>query len=60
MTQITGKDPGKGHFYVSMAKSTLRLIGATFLLLGSDIKVIMVFGAFFIIAEVLGLLEEIV
>jgi hypothetical protein len=50
------KDPGKGHFYVSLVKSFLRIVAGVFLITGN----LLFAGALFIIAEALGILEEIV
>ena len=50
------KDPGKGHFYVSLAKSTLRIAAGVFLVYGN----LVVSGALFVLAEGLGVLEELV
>ena len=50
------KDPGKGHFYVSLVKSILRITAGGFLITGN----LLVAGALFIVAEVLGIVEEIV
>jgi hypothetical protein len=50
------KDPGMGHFYVSMIKSVLRIIAGGSLIFG----LIMTAGILFVIAELLGILEELV
>lgn len=50
------KDPSMGHFYVSIAKSILR-IGAAGALIASAFVLA---GILFIVAELLGILEEIV
>jgi hypothetical protein len=50
------KDPGMGHFYVSMIKSALRIIAGGSLIFG----LIMTAGILFVIAELLGILEELV
>jgi hypothetical protein len=54
--EIQSKDTSRGHFYVSIIKSGMR-IAAAFRLMQGDM-----FGAgvFLIIAEALGILEEIV
>ena len=56
MIEIQPKDTSKGHFYVSIIKSGMR-IAAAFRLMQGDM-----FGAgvFLIIAEALGILEELV
>jgi hypothetical protein len=50
------KDPGKGHFYVSLAKSAIRIVAGGFLISGN----VLVAGALIIAAELLGILEELV
>ena len=50
------KDPGNGHFYVSLVKSVRRIAAGGFLITGNLIFT----GILLIIAEVLGILEEIV
>lgn len=45
-----------GHFYVSLAKSILRIVAGIALVLGSTVSA----GEFLIAAEVLGIVEEIV
>jgi hypothetical protein len=62
---IQPKDTSRGHFYVSLGKSFLRIIaGITLALAGLDPDVMTAWlkcaGAFFIAAEVLGIVEEIV
>jgi len=55
------KDPGKGHFYVSLVKSVLR-IGAgvcLYLALPGNLLV-MSTAVLLIIAELLGIFEELV
>ncbi|MBR20506.1 MAG: hypothetical protein CMA64_10250 [Euryarchaeota archaeon] len=67
------KDPGKGHFYVSLIKSVIRIGAGVGLILAGmafsshngdlwpDIAYWLKFaGAGFILAEALGILEEIV
>jgi len=49
-----GKDPGKFHFYVSMVKSVIRIAAGTHLAMG----LIFVAGLLFVIAELLGIVEE--
>ena len=52
-----GKDPGKGHFYVSLIKSGLRLIGCLVAAYTSSVVLLALFlGA----AEILGVAEELV
>ena len=50
------KDPGKGHFYVSLVKSVIRIGAGVSLLFGS----LLLAGVLFILAEILGVLEEII
>ena len=60
---VAGKDPGLGHFYVSMCKSGLRILGSIALIvLGFEYEEgFLVFGAtMFLIAEFLGIIEEVV
>ncbi len=54
--EIQPKDTSRGHFYVSLAKSFIRIGAGGALLTGH----VVVAGALFIVAEVLGILEEIV
>ncbi len=53
---INAKDPSKGHFYVSMVKSGLRIIAGMSLVQGN----VIVAGLFLIFAELLGIVEELV
>jgi hypothetical protein len=56
MFKINSKDPGKGHFYVSLSKSVLRIIAGVFLIQGNLVGA----GLLLIGAELLGVLEELV
>ena len=56
---INKKDPGDGHFYVSIMKSLLRL-GACYGLWMTGDSMLMVVGVLFGIAEILGIVEELV
>lgn len=56
---VTGKDPGKGHFIISMVKSVLRIVGCFMLLLGVNSALIL-FALLFLVAELLGIVEELV
>ena len=56
MLEVQPKDPSKGHFYVSLGKSMIR-IAAGFALMNG---LIVVAGGLLILAELLGVLEEIV
>ncbi len=53
---INTKDPGKGHFYVSIVKSVLRIVAGATLIMGMLVTA----GVLLILAEVLGIVEEIV
>lgn len=53
---IQPKDTSRGHFYVSIAKSVLRVFAGAFLVQGNVILA----GLFLIFAEILGVVEEIV
>jgi hypothetical protein len=54
--EIQPKDTSKGHFYVSIVKSALR-IGAGVRLIRGDLFTA---GILFILAEILGVVEELV
>jgi hypothetical protein len=54
--EIQPKDPSRGHFYVSLVKSALRIIAGLLLTQGLLLEA----GAFLIVAEVLGIVEELV
>lgn len=56
MFKINSKDPGKGHFYVSLIKSALRIVAGVFLIQGNLVGA----GLLLIGAEVLGVVEELV
>jgi len=63
--EIQPKDTSKGHFYVSLVKSFLRITaGVTLALAGFDPAIMTAWlicaGAFFIAAEAMGILEELV
>jgi hypothetical protein len=53
---IQPKDPGRGHFYVSIVKSFIRIFAGVALINGS----LVIAGVSFIIAELLGIVEELV
>lgn len=53
---IQSKDPSRGHFYVSLAKSLLRILAGFALIQGNFV----LSGGLFIAAEVLGVIEEVV
>lgn len=53
---VQPKDPSKRHFYVSLIKSGIRIAaGASLIMVGFPEA-----GTFFIVAEVLGIVEELV
>ena len=54
---VAGKDPGKGHFIISIVKSAIRIVGCLALIFTGSLFAA---GVTFLIAEVLGILEEIV
>lgn len=54
--QIAFRDPGKGHFYMSLIKSIMRFGAGGFLITGN----LVLAGVLFILAEVLGIAEELV
>jgi hypothetical protein len=56
MIDIQPKDTSKGHFYVSLAKSVLRITAGGALISGFITHA----GVLFIVAEVLGIVEELV
>lgn len=56
MIEIQPKDTSKGHFYVSLVKSLIRICAGVALINGEFI----VAGALLIAAEILGVVEEIV
>jgi hypothetical protein len=54
--EIQPKDTSKGHFYVSIVKSAVRIAAGAALIMGAFV----VTGALIIVAEVLGIVEELV
>ena len=54
--EVQPKDPSKGHFYVSLAKSAIRIVAGGFLITGN----LLMAGICLIMAEVLGIVEELV
>ena len=54
--EVQPKDTSRGHFYVSLAKSAVRIAAGSVLIMGS----LVVCGALLILAEILGIVEEIV
>jgi hypothetical protein len=53
---IQPKDTSKGHFYVSLAKSAIRIAAGVALIIGAFVLT----GALIILAEILGIVEELV
>lgn len=56
MIDIQPKDTSKGHFYVSIVKSAVRIAAGVALIMGAFV----VTGGLLILAEVLGIVEELV
>lgn len=56
MLDIQPKDTSKGHFYVSIVKSALRVVAGTSLIMMGLPEA----GWFLIAAEILGIVEELV
>ena len=56
MINIQPKDTSMGHFFVSLAKSAIRILAGVALIYGAFV----ICGALLIAAEVLGIVEEIV
>lgn len=54
---IQPKDPSKGHFYVSMVKSAIRIAAGISLIWPQSLVLA---GVFLIAAEILGVVEELV
>jgi predicted ATP-dependent Lon-type protease len=54
--EVQPKDTSKGHFYVSLVKSALRIVAGGNLVIGNLFWA----GTFLILAELLGILEELV
>ena len=48
-------DPSKKHFYISLVKSALRILGCIVVLLGGGIIYL---ASAFLLAELLGIAEE--
>tara|TARA_R100001163_G_C5050296_1_gene187190 strand:- start:165 stop:332 length:168 start_codon:yes stop_codon:yes gene_type:complete len=51
-----GKDPGNAHFWLSMIKSGVRIVGCLILCNG----LFLFAGGFLLLAEVIGIAEELV
>ncbi len=56
MINIQSKDTSKGHFYVSLVKSAIRIVAGACLITGN----LLMAGICLIMAEVLGIVEELV
>ena len=54
--EVQPKDPSKNHFHVSMVKSGVRIIAGVALIFGD----LLLAGILVIVAELLGIVEEIV
>lgn len=54
--EVQPKDPSRGHFYVSLIKSGFRILAGANICFGN----LLVGGALIIVAEVLGIVEELV
>ena len=54
--EVQPKDPSRGHFYVSVVKSAVRIAAGASLIMGS----LAVCGWLLILAEILGIVEELV
>jgi hypothetical protein len=57
MIDIQPKDTSRGHFYVSLGKSAIRIAAGIALIWPQNI---ILAGAFLIAAEILGVVEELV
>jgi len=55
-TNIQPKDPSDKHFYVSLVKSVIRIAAGVQLIYGNMV----IAGGLLIVAELLGVLEELV
>jgi hypothetical protein len=53
---IQPKDTSKGHFYVSLIKSVLRIVAGGSLIAGNFVAA----GLLLVFAEILGIVEEMV
>ena len=56
MIDIQPKDTSRGHFYVSLVKSAIRIVAGGCLITGN----LLMAGVCLILAEVLGVVEELV
>ena len=53
---IQPQDPSNGHFFVSLAKSAIRILAGVSLIYGA----LLIAGSLFIVAEIFGIVEELV
>jgi hypothetical protein len=53
---IQPRDTSEGHFFVSLAKSAIRILAGVSLIYGS----LLIAGGLLIVAEILGIVEELV
>ncbi len=56
MIEIQPRDPSTGHFFVSLGKSAIRILAGAAIIYGS----LVIGGVLLILAEVLGIVEELV
>ena len=56
MMEVQPKDTSKGHFYVSLTKSAIRIMAGGTLMFGH----LYIAGSLLILAEILGVVEELV
>ena len=54
--EIQPKDTSRGHFYVSLMKSGVRIVAGIALVMGN----LIIAGGMLIVAELLGIVEEMV
>ena len=58
IAEVAAKDPGKGHFYVSIAKSAIRFLACGIMIgVGGGVAYA---GIALLVAEILGVAEELV
>ena len=54
--EVQPKDTSRGHFYVSLMKSGVRIVAGIALVMGN----LIIAGGMLIVAELLGIVEEMV
>ena len=54
---MIAKDPGKMHYYISLVKSGVRIAGCVVAILFQSITILAIS---FLVAEILGILEEVI